>query len=67
MTDITIRNCPRENLLLAARAATAHLKTKHRFNRFEYGENMVFTSDKPIIFDTHFTKVGNLIVEYRDA
>jgi hypothetical protein len=66
MTDITIRNCPRENLLLAARAATAHLKTNHRFNRFEYGENMAFIS-KPIIFDTHFTKVGNLIVEYRDA
>jgi hypothetical protein len=66
MTDITIRNCPRENLLLAARAATAYLRTNHQFNTFEYGENMVFMS-KPIIFDTHFTKAGNLIVEYRDA
>lgn len=60
MTDITIRNCPDEHLLLAVMSASRTMQTKHKFNTFEIG-------DKPIIFDTHFTKVGNLIVEYRDA
>lgn len=64
MPEVTIRHCPTEHFILAARAAKAHLEGVAMFNTFEYfnvpGEQLIAR------FDTHYTKVGNLIVSFRE-